>query len=98
MTDTKLVATRRSDQNRAVLDPWTVVHFSAGLALGLVRAPSSTSLAAALLYEVAEQWAERNAVGQELFEVSGPESVSNALVDVVVFMGGHYLGTLWNRR
>jgi hypothetical protein len=98
MTDTKLVATRKADQNRAVIDPWTIVHFSAGLALGLVSAPRSASFAAALLYEIAEQWAERNDVGQDLFEVKGPESAPNAVLDVLVFMGGHYLGELWNRR
>jgi len=94
----KIVATRKSEQNRAVLDPWTIVHFATGLAFGLVSAPRDGSLGAALAYEVAEQWAERRRVGQQLFDVSGPESLANAVVDVAVFAAGHHLGTLWNRR
>jgi hypothetical protein len=93
----KIVATQKSDQNRAVLDPWTVVHFASGLALGLVSAPREGSVGAALAYEVVEQWLERQRAGQEFFETAGPESVANALVDVAVFTIGHRLGTLWNR-
>mgnify|MGYP006908254956 CR=1 FL=1 len=93
----KLVATRKSEQNRALLDPWTVVHFASGLALGLVSARRDVSMGAAVAYEFAEQWAERNRLGQELFDVSGPESAMNAVVDVAVFALGHRLGTLWNR-
>lgn len=32
---TQIVATHRSEQNLAMIDPWTVVHFSSGLAAGL---------------------------------------------------------------
>jgi hypothetical protein len=35
----RIVATEKAHQNRAVVDPWTVVHFASGLALGLVNAP-----------------------------------------------------------
>lgn len=92
----KIVAMHKGEQNRAVLDPWTVVHFAAGLALGLVSMPRLPSLGAAVGYELMEQWAERRRLGQELFDVSGPETLPNAVADVIVFAGGFYLGSRWN--
>jgi len=93
----KVIATRRNEQNRAAVDPWTAVHFSAGLALGLLNVSRGSALGAALGYELAEQVMERNAWGKELFETRGPESVPNALVDTVVFLAGHWLGARWLR-
>jgi hypothetical protein len=93
----KIVATRKSEQNQAILDPWTVVHFGAGLALGLVSMPKAPAIGMAVGYELVEQWAERRELGQEFFDVSGPESLPNAIVDVAVFAMGFYLGKLWNR-
>jgi hypothetical protein len=93
----KIVATRKSEQNQAILDPWTVVHFGAGLALGLVSMPKAPAIGMAVGYELVEQWAERRELGQEFFDVSGPESLPNASVDVAVFAMGFYLGKLWNR-
>jgi hypothetical protein len=94
----RIIATRRSDQNHAAIDPWTAVHISAGLALGLMDTPRSWSLAAALGYELAEQYFERTELGKDLFETRGPESIGNAIVDTAAFMAGHWLGTLWLRR
>ncbi len=93
----KLVATEKAEQNRAVVDPWTFVHFASGLALGLVNAPLRWWLPVAAAYEVLEQYLERSEVGQELLETSGPEKLPNAMVDVAVFVAGHQLGRLWNR-
>lgn len=92
----KLVATRKSEQNEAVVDPWTVVHLAAGLALGLMNAPFRGSLAAAIGYEVAEQFVERTRWGEKLFDISRPESLANAAFDVVVFVAGHRAGARWN--
>lgn len=92
----KLVATEKSEQNRALLDPWTLVHFSAGLAAGLMNLPREPALGAAVAYEVVEQVLERHELGQEVFDTSGPESVENAVLDVVVFAVGHWLGERWN--
>jgi len=91
-----IIATHKGDQNEAVLDPWTVVHFATGLALGLVSMPWLPSIGAAVGYELAEQWGERRQLGQEFFDVSGPESVPNAITDVVVFAAGFYLGRRWS--
>lgn len=93
----KIVATRKAEQNRAALDPWTMVHLAAGLATGLMAIPLSRAMSAAIAYEVVEQWLERGAWGQELFETHGPETLPNALVDTAVFFVGHRLGVLWNR-
>ncbi|MDX1647945.1 MAG: hypothetical protein R3304_12435 [Longimicrobiales bacterium] len=93
----KIVATEKAEQNRAAVDPWTVVHFASGLASGLVNAPLRLTLSLAVLYEVAEYAFESGEVGQKLFDTSGPEAIQNALVDVAVFTVGHELGRRWNR-
>jgi len=92
-----IIATRKDEQNVAAIDPWTLVHFSSGLALGLMDLPRERCVAASVGYEVVEQFVERQRWGQELFETRRPESVTNALVDVAVFALGHWLGERWNR-
>jgi hypothetical protein len=92
----KILATQKKEQNEAVLDPWTVVHFSFGLALGLMNAPLRASLAAAAAYELVEQYFERHDAGKELFDTKGPEAIPNAIVDLVVLAAGHQLGKMWN--
>jgi hypothetical protein len=93
---TRILATRKSEQNRAAADPWTAVHLASGLALGLIGVPLRHALAAAVAYEVAEQVFERQAWGQALFVTSGPEVLANALVDTAIFAAGHWLGRAWN--
>lgn len=93
----KVVAIEKADQNRAAVDPWSVVHFSTGLAMGLMDVPFAASMGVALGYEIVEQYVERREWGQEFFETSGPETTPNALLDLAVFAAGHWLGTRWNR-
>ncbi len=93
----RIVATRKAQQNRAAADPWTVVHFATGLALGLVEVPLRWAVGASVVYEVAEQVFERRDWGQSFFRTSGPEVLSNALLDSAVFVVGHQLGRIWNR-
>ncbi len=94
----KLVATGKRDQNSTVADPWTVVHFGAGLALGLVNAPFKAALGAAIAYELVERYLERSEEGREFFDTAGPEIVPNSILDLAVFTAGHQLGRAWNRR
>ena len=49
-----LIAQNKEDQNLALIDPWTVVHFAAGLAAGLMGFSAGAALTGAVLYEVAE--------------------------------------------
>jgi hypothetical protein len=92
----RLIATRKAEQNRAAVDPWTIVHFSAGLALGMIGTPRRLAIGGAVLYELLEQVFERHPPGQAFFDVQGPESLPNAIVDVVVLAAGHRLGEMWN--
>jgi hypothetical protein len=92
----KIIATTKAEQNRTVVDPWTVVHFATGLALGLVNAPLRWWLPVATAYEVAERYLEESEVGKEFFDTSGPEILPNAILDLAVFAAGHQLGRLWN--
>ena len=94
----KVIATRKSEQNRAAVDPWTVVHLSTGLAFGLMNVPARWAVGASVAYECAEQVFERHEWGQEFFDVHGPESLPNALVDSAVFVAGYRLGRMWNER
>jgi len=92
-----IVATEKEQQNRAILDPWTVVHFSMGLAAGLMSLDRRWVLPAAVAYELVEQHLERSRLGQEVFRSSGPEDTGNAVADVAVFAVGHWLGERWNQ-
>lgn len=91
-----LVARRKSDQNVAAMDPWTVVHLAAGLAAGLVGISFTKSMIAATAYEVFEHGAERTEWGQKLFKTEGPENMANMIADLIVFGVGHQLGKWWN--
>ena len=92
----ELIATRKAHQNRRPVDPWTVVHFSTGLALGLMDVPLRWALSAAVAYELGEQVFERLDSGKAFFKTSGPEVVPNAILDAVVLVAGHRLGQKWN--
>ena len=94
----KLFATRKQEQNEAALDPWTLVHFSTGMAFGLMNVPKRWAVAATVAYELAEQVFERRQWGQELFEINGPETLPNALADSAFFLSGYHLGRQWNER
>lgn len=93
----KLFATRKDEQNEAAIDPWTVVHFAAGLGLGLMNVSFRTALSASIGYEAAEQVVERQPWGERLFDVSGPESLPNVAFDLAAFAIGHRAGRWWNR-
>jgi len=91
-----LVAFGKPDQNLAPVDPWTVVHFSAGLASGLVDMPLWQLLAVSVGYEIAERSFQKEAPVRKFFRVSQPESAANAAVDVGVAVVGWYLGRRYN--
>lgn len=92
------MARDKAEQNAAVLDPWSVVHFGIGMAAGLVDAPATVAFGGALIYDIAEQGVERTGWGQQFFKTSGPESLGNVLGDIAVFGIGYYLGRKWNRH
>lgn len=93
----RIVARKKSQQNVAVMDPWTFVHVSTGLALGLMDVSPRLSLGAALVYEGVEQVIERHELGQTFFNTSRPETALNAAADVAAFALGYWLGRRWNR-
>jgi hypothetical protein len=94
----KLIASSKSEQNEAILDPWSVVHLGAGLASGLMGAPLLASILVAVVYELVERRAETESPAvRALFKTSGPEVAANAIADVVIFALGAELGRRWNR-
>ena len=93
----KLIATSKAEQNRALADPWTVVHFGVGLALGLMGINRTTAILGAAAYELVELGVESTEVGQRVFKTSGPEHYANAALDVLVFGLAYELGQRWNQ-
>ena len=91
----KWVATSRAEQNSAALDPWSVVHFASGLALGLVGVSMPVGLAAGVAYEIVEHAAEKDPRWQQFFLTTGPESQINIVTDLVLLAGGLALGKRW---
>lgn len=92
-----LIATKKSEQNQGALDPWTVVHFSMGLAAGLMKLPFAPVMTAAVAYELIEHAFEDSEYGKKFFDISGPETTANAAVDLGVFAVGYWLADKWNR-
>lgn len=92
----KFIATTKSEQNIAAIDPWTAVHAGVGLAAGLVNMSGPTALLMAVSYEVVEQVFENTPTGQWFFETSQPETAPNLVADVAVYMLGWWLGRRWN--
>jgi hypothetical protein len=92
-----LIATTKTDQNQAILDPWSIVHLAAGLAAGLIEVPAAPALLGAIVYELAERSMEQTAAGQAIFKTSGPERGLNAVADVALFALGQRMGRAWNR-
>jgi hypothetical protein len=91
-----IVARNKREQNQAVLDPWTVIHFASGMAASLVNIAPRWAFVAAVGYEVLEQFIERTIPGQTFFRTSGPETVANSVADLVAFALGQWAGRRWN--
>jgi hypothetical protein len=87
----KLVALHHEEQNYALFDPWSVVHFAAGMFFGLVRVGFWPSLGLAVGYEAFEQFAERQSWGEKIFTTSGAETRSNIATDIGLFAVGWWL-------
>ena len=92
-----LIATRKNEQNEALLDPWSIVHFAVGLAVGLMGFGTGAALTGAVAYELLEAPLERAEFGKNLFNISKPETRANQLMDVGIFALGHAAGVAWNR-
>ena len=82
---------KKYDVDTSPVDAWTVVHFGAGLAAGLVGFPLLLTLAAAMFWEAAENW-RRPALTSEAFPHWTPEVNTNVLIDVVAAVGGWGFG------
>jgi len=90
------VAVRKEDQNEALFDPWSIVHFAFGLAFGLVGLPFVGAMGVAIAYDVLEHAFEKSEFGQRFFNTSGPESGWNIGGDLLLFAGGWMLGDRYN--
>ena len=94
----KLIAWNKRDQNKAVADPWTLVHGGVGLAAGLVNIPMGLAVTAAIIYEIVEHYAEKEPSVRRFFRVSAPESMPNQVLDVVILAVGVWAGHKYNEQ
>ena len=92
-----LIATRKSQQNLAVADTWTLVHAGVGLAVGLMGFSMPAAFVGAVAYEFIEKPLEKAEFGKNLFNVSKPETPANQVLDVAVFMLAVAAGRAWNK-
>lgn len=92
----RFIATQKAEQNLRSLDPWSLVHFSTGLAFGLLGISLRTTVAAGALYEVAEQVFERTPTGRRFFNTTEPEIPTNVALDMVALVAGHWMAEKWN--
>ena len=92
-----LIATTKSEQNEALVDPWTLVHAAVGLAVGLMGFSAPAAIGGAIAYEFLEKPLARAEFGKNLFNVSKPETLGNQVVDVFAFTLGHAAGAAWNQ-
>lgn len=93
----KLVAGKKSEQDISIIDPWSLVHFSAGLALGLRGTGLATTTALNVGYEAVEYVAQRTNAGATFFNQEWNENPSNMIMDILAVTAGWYLGHRWNQ-
>lgn len=89
-------AVRKEQQNEALFDPWSVVHFAFGLGFGLTGFPFVGAVGIAVAYDILEHAFEKSEFGQRFFNTSGPESGYNIAGDLVLFVTGWFLGDRYN--
>lgn len=82
-----IVALSKDEQDSAFVDPWTVVHFSVGLALGLLEVSAAFTMIVSTIHEIIELRPQ----AMKFFK-STPESVGNVVIDMASVMGGWWLG------
>ena len=89
-----LFAKSRTEQG--LTDPWSAVHFSAGLTTGLADVPMVKAVIFAIVTDAAIGWITDSRTG--LLRRLDDEPPANKAVDVLLFALGNYLGRQWSDR
>jgi len=84
----QVLARASKDNGVATIDPWTVVHFGSGLAIGLSGLSIPQTLAAITLSGIAKRLVSEDLNIQE-------ESAANKIVDIFAIAAGFYVGRSW---
>jgi len=82
--------------NHASVDRYTIGHLSAGVLLGLGRAPFWLALAGAIGWEIAEHPLKNK--WPKAFPASPHDTIGNAAADAAAVMLGWWLFDYWNRK
>lgn len=80
--------------NQKPVDGWTAVHVMAGIGAAAIGLPWWLAIGGAVAYEFLEHRVESDP--DNVFGTSGPEVLSNAIIDVLVFAAA-YAATKPNR-
>lgn len=88
----KLFAGNRHQQG--LTDPWSAVHFSAGLTTGLASVPLAQAVVFAVLTDAAISWLTQSSSG--LLRRLDDEPPANKVADILLFALGNHLGRQWN--
>lgn len=88
----KLFAGNRHQQG--LTDPWSAVHFSAGLTTGLADVPMMQAVVFAVLTDAAIGWVTQSRSG--LLKRLDDEPAANKVIDILLFAVGNQLGRRWN--
>lgn len=78
----------------AVLDPWTVIHFSSGLATGLAEVTMLRAIGIALTTDIIYSLLLSQRSG--LLRKREVEPLSNKAADFAAFALGNYMGRRWS--
>lgn len=83
----------RHPQDEALTDPYTVLHFSAGLATGLGRVGTLRAVIGAAVVDYLFSKLYDTPVG--IYRKTGHEPPENKVADIAIFALGNYLGRRW---
>lgn len=90
----KLYASKPSDY--ALTDPYSALHFSAGLATGLGRVPAAKAVIGVVVVDFLLSKLTNVPVG--IYRKQAYEPAANKVADVALFALGNYLGRGWASR
>lgn len=86
----------RHPQESAMLDPYSLIHYSAGLATGLGKVKPGRALIGAAVVDFVFSYLFEAPTG--LYRKTGVEPPINKVADIGLFMLGNYMGRRWSER
>lgn len=80
----------------ALTDPYSLLHYSAGLATGLGGVAPFKAIVGAAVVDLAFSYLYQRPTG--LFRKTGHEPPLNKVADIALFALGNYMGRRWSQQ